>query len=161
MNCPRCTYFETASLICSMCFASIDKKPIYEDTSEVLTLSSSIISSQRLQPLNSTNIEKCQRCQVIIHDLTSINCSCCGDILEKRPIKSKQSIKSSITCYKCGEVGHYANACRQRKNQSLDIVGGSKYLVSDSAIDGIIELIHESMTEEANLYQLCSPLPHG
>ena len=68
--------------------------------------------------------------------------------------------KNNCKCWACGEVGHYANECKNRKNNKLiETLGSLDYveLSEDGALDlalsnnkGIVEIILDNEYEETS-----------
>lgn len=99
------------------------------------------------------------------------NCYMCGSLISKSV--SSSSKKNNVTCFKCRELGHYANECpfnitkpknssnRNENHPFEDIVSGCESFQSSTAVDGIIELMKESLESCVhNQFRICSPLPH-
>ena len=79
--------------------------------------------------------------------------------------------KKSCKCWVCGEMGHYANECKNRKNNklaealgSLDYVEISEDEVVELAINnnkGIVEVVEEEEENEESDYKEVNEMMQG
>lgn len=79
-------------------------------------------NAKQVHPRNYRGGFRCFRCDSDRHSTNSSNC-----------------FARSVTCNKCGKIGHYASVCRGGRDQSVNCVDDEKKFVFSVREDGVVD----------------------
>ena len=203
MECSQCTYINPPNInFCEVCNLNLRKRPIIDNnitkyrrldevTSSLHSQDSFIYIPDEVSTLIISEFESlkenentfiCPRCTFIYNDSTAISCEVCNEIFPNSLKKSSNDMKLSsklknVTCFRCNNLGHYANQCPNSISAStvttiadniLEKDNINDYFQSIVSINNIIELINDKLLNETlnntnkslkKTYKLCSELP--